>query len=126
MLRLILTYLPSRRGQLLSILTLTLLEALLSSVSIAMLVPLTQAVLGSKTDSVWFLRHVPDQLLARPDLLFMMFGCLLVLKVIISVLRQALVRLHVREVANRVAGYAHGTARGEALTPTSFGRTAAK
>lgn len=89
MLRLILTYLPGRRGQLIGILALTLLEALFASFSIAMLIPLTQAVLGSKTDGVWLVRHVPDQLLARPDLLFLMFGGLLVLKVLASVLRQA-------------------------------------
>ena len=90
-----------------------------------MLIPLTQAVLGSKTDSVWFLRHVPDQLLARPDLLFMMFGCLLVLKVIISVLRQAWSGYMSEKL--RTSGRSrswNGSWGGP--TPISFGRTAAK
>jgi hypothetical protein len=56
MLRQFLKHLPSRRPQLLGILVLSVAEALFASLSIAMLIPLTQAVLGSKTEGVWLLR----------------------------------------------------------------------
>ena len=89
MLRRILLNLPSRRAQLVSILALTLLEALFASVSITMLIPLTQAVLGATSEGVWLLRYVPAALLERPDHLFLLFGSLLVLKVLVGTARQA-------------------------------------
>jgi subfamily B ATP-binding cassette protein MsbA len=89
MLRLIFTHLPERRAQLLGILALTLIQAMFASVSIATLIPLTQAVLGSSTKSIWFLRYVPEGLLARPDLLFVIFGGLLILKVLVAIMCQS-------------------------------------
>lgn len=81
--------LRSHRTQVLILLALALLEAFTTSISVTMLVPLTQAIVGTGENAAWFIKYIPSQLLERPDILFVLFGFVLISKVVISGIRQA-------------------------------------
>ena len=62
-------------------------EGFTSSISIAMLIPLSEGILNNNSENTWLERFLPTQLIDTPFKLFLIFGFILFLKALISFLR---------------------------------------
>lgn len=66
---------------------LMIFEGFTSSISIAMLIPLSEGILNNNSENTWLERFLPTQLIDTPFKLFLIFGFILFLKALISFLR---------------------------------------
>lgn len=84
-------YCKNWRFKLVFLLGLTVLDACLAAVSISMVMPITSALLNnSDTQSLFFLKYIENYISFNPTNLFVILGCILLVKFITSFLRSIL------------------------------------
>lgn len=88
--------LRSLRIVLFLIMVVVVLDAILSAVSISMILPLTNAAMGGVEDQSWLIRYIPETIRTDTTLLIYVLVFILALKVLTSVLR-VIFSIHITE-----------------------------